>query len=75
MEMLIVVCVAAALVWLLVAVVSSFGRDGSGGEGRVVQGRTLEWPAEVPFSEPDPAELAAHLCNGRLPRIAVPLFL
>ena len=45
MEMLIVVCVAAALVWLLVAVVSSFGRDGSGGEGRVAR-RLAKLPQE-----------------------------
>lgn len=43
--MLITVCVAAALVWLLVAVVSSFGRDGSGGEGRVAR-RLAKLPQE-----------------------------
>ena len=43
--MIAVVCVAAALVWLLVAVVSSFGRDGSGGEGRVAR-RLAKLPQE-----------------------------
>ena len=43
--MIAAVCVAAALVWLLVAVVSSFGRDGSGGEGRVA-GRLAKLPQE-----------------------------
>ncbi len=43
--MLIVVCVVAALVWLLVVTVLSSGRGGSGGEGRVAR-KLAKLPSE-----------------------------
>ena len=45
MELVVVVCVVAAVVWLLMAAVSSSGRDGSGGEGCVAQ-RLAKLPPE-----------------------------